>query len=117
MEDALKTLEETVHPGVGAEQVRARAERTRKSFAKKSLEERAQWANAQANITLGFLMIAARGLGYDTVPMLGFDADEVKRLLSLPGHVQIAAMVPIGRRAEEGFSHHRHALERIATFY
>lgn len=45
--------------------------------------------------------------------MAGFDVDTVKRVLGLPGHVRIPALVAIGRGAEEGFPHHRHALERI----
>jgi len=117
MEDVLEHAEETVNPGVGEEQVTARAAKLRENFGSKSIEERAQWANAQAYIALGYLMLAARGLDYDTVPMLGFQPDKVKELLELPTHVQIAAMVPIGKRAEEGYPHHRHSVERLTTFY
>jgi nitroreductase len=82
-----------------------------------TVEQRAAWANSQANIALGYLLISARGLGYDTVPMLGFQADKVKEILGLPVHAQIAAMVPLGKRAEDGFPHHRHSVERITKFY
>lgn len=116
MEDFLQNVAEIVHPALGEEQVQARAAGLRANFEKQDVAQRGQWGLAQANIALGFLMIAARGLGYDTNPMLGFQADKVKELLGLPAHAQIAAMLPIGHRAEEGFPHHRHSVERISTF-
>jgi nitroreductase len=116
MEDTLAHVEETVHPGMGAEQIKLRAEGMRNNFARMSIEQRAHIANGQANIALGFLVLAAHGLGYDTSPMLGFQADKVKELLGLPAHVEIAAIVALGRADEEGFSSHRHPLERIARF-
>ncbi|WP_034387307.1 nitroreductase family protein [Deinococcus sp. YIM 77859] len=117
MEDVLQTAEETVHPGMGEEQIKTRAERLRQSFAGQDVAQRGQWGLTQANIAFGFLMLAARGLGYDTVPMLGFDPQKVRELLGLPDHVQFAGMLPIGKRAEEGFPHHRHSVERVTTFY
>lgn len=116
MEDVLNTVEETVHPGMGEEQVKARAEGLRQNFQNQDVAQRGAWALTQANIAFGFLMLAARGLGYDTVPMLGFDPQKVKELLGLPEHVQFAGLLPVGKRAEEGFPHHRHNLERITTF-
>ncbi len=117
MEDVLANAEEIFHPGMGDEQIKARADGLRKQMEPQTVEERAAWANAQANIALGYLMIAARGLGYDTVPMLGFQPDKVKELLNLPAHAQIAAMVPVGKRDEEGFPHHRHSVDRVTKFY
>lgn len=111
MEDALRRVEEVVHPGFGPAEQHARAARLRERFARLSLAERAVWANAQANIALGFLLLAARSLGYDTVPLLGIRPDEVRTLLDLPAHAQIAAVVPLGRRAEPGFDHHRLPLD------
>ena len=117
MEDALATIESVMHPGLGEEQIKARSEGFRKSFEDKTLEERARWANAQTNIALGYLLLTARSLGYDTSPMLGFDPQKVKELLKLPEHAEIAAIVALGKRAEEGFPHHRHALERTVTWF
>lgn len=117
MEDVLASAEETLHPNMADEEKRTRAQRLRSSFEPQSISERAAWANAQANIALGYLIIAARGLGYDTVPMLGFELEKVRALLGLPEHAQITAIVPLGRRAEEGFPHHRHSVQRLATFY
>ncbi|EFO79040.1 NADH dehydrogenase [Oscillochloris trichoides DG-6] len=116
MEDALAHAEETVHPGMGAEQVRSRAEGMRQNFAKMSIEERANWANAQANIALGFFLLAAQSMGYATSAMLGFMPEEVKALLNLPAHTMITAMIALGRPDEDGYPHHRHSVERIATF-
>ncbi len=116
MEDVLAHAEETVHPGMGAEQIALRAEGMRQNFGNMSVEQRAHWGNGQANIALGFLLLAAHGTGYDTSPMLGFMPDMVKELLKLPAHAEVAAIVALGRAAEEGFPHHRHAIERFVRF-
>lgn len=116
MEDVLAHAEETVHPGMGAEQVTSRGAFLRQQFGQMTVEQRAAWANSQANIALGFMLLAAKGLGYGTSPMLGFLPDKVKELLSLPPHVEIAALVAIGKPAEAGFPHHRHSIERFVRF-
>lgn len=117
MEDTLNTVEETAHPGMG-EEGRTGARKTFEgAFGAQDVAQRGQWGLSQANIAFGFLMLAARGKGYDTVPMLGFNPQAVKELLGLPEHVQFAGLLPIGKRAEEGFPHHRHSVERITKFY
>lgn len=62
-------------------------------------------------------MLPERRGGYGTVPMLGFDPVKVREILDLPEHVKFAAMVPIGRPADEGFSHHRRDVDRIVTYH
>ncbi len=43
------------------------------------------------------LMLAAKSLGYDSNPMIGFEADEVAKLINLPeGHL-IAMLVVVGK--------------------
>ncbi|WP_412026565.1 nitroreductase family protein [Deinococcus yunweiensis] len=117
MEDTLNTVEETAHPGMG-EEGRTGARKTFEgAFGAQDVAQRGAWGLSQANIAFGFLMLAARGKGYDTVPMLGFNPQAVKELLGLPEHVQFAGLLPIGKRAEEGFPHHRHSVERITKFY
>ncbi|GGJ28623.1 nitroreductase family protein [Deinococcus roseus] len=115
-EDTLKTAIETSHPHFGDEGKVRQVQTVERSLSKLSVQERARWADNQTNILLGVLMVAARGLGYDTVPMLGFDQSKVKKLLDLPEHVIITALLPVGRAAELGRPHHRHSLERITRF-
>lgn len=116
MEDVLATAEETSHPAYGEEGKARQRQTFEGAFGAQTVEARAAWANTQANIVLGYLLIATRGLGYDSVPMLGFDPSKVKELLDLPAHVQIAAILPVGKAAQEGQSHHRHSVERITRF-
>ena len=43
------------------------------------------------------LMLAARELGYDSCPMVGFDAESVAKLINLPADHAISFMVAIGK--------------------
>ena len=113
MKDTLANVDEVLHPGMDAVRRAASRESILKPFAAKTEAEREAWGAEQGNIALGYLLLAAEAHGYQTSPMGGFDADAVKRVLGLPAHVRIPALVAIGRGAEEGFPHHRHPLERI----
>ncbi|SEJ25401.1 Nitroreductase [Deinococcus reticulitermitis] len=117
MEDTLETVEDTAHPGMGEEGRSGQRQTFDRVFGAQDVAQRGQWGLSQANIAFAFVMLAARGLGYDTVPMLGFDPAKVREILDLPEHVQFAGLLPIGKRAEEGFPHHRHGVERLTKFY
>jgi nitroreductase len=117
MEDTLATVEETAHPGMGEEGRTGQRKTFDDAFGGQDVAQRGQWGLTQANIAFGFLMLAARSKGYDTVPMLGFNPQAVKELLGLPEHVQFAGLLPIGKRAEDGFPQHRHTVERVTKFY
>jgi len=43
------------------------------------------------------LMLAAKGLGFDSCPMIGYDLDAVARLVKLPEHHVLGPMIAIGR--------------------
>lgn len=43
------------------------------------------------------LMLAAKAMGYDSCPMIGYDYDAVARLINLPADHAIGPMVAIGR--------------------
>lgn len=116
MAEALETVDEVLHPHMDeAKRASARAGILR-AFAGRAEAEREGWGAEQGNIALGYLMLAAEAHGYQTSPMLGFDAAAVKEALGLPARVRIPALVAIGRGAEEGFPHHRHELERTVRW-
>jgi nitroreductase len=117
MEDVLLHLDETVHPDMSQERKEQGVRSLQNTFGSMSVEVRGQSGLTQANIALGFLLVAATGLGYATSPMLGFEQDKVRQLLGLGEHVKFAGMVALGRAAEEGFPTHRHPLERIVTYH
>jgi nitroreductase len=114
MRDTLDNLDEVLHPGMDAAQRASARESILGAFAGKTEAEREAWGAEQGNIALGYLLLSAEAHGYQTSPMLGFDAEAVKRLLDLPAHVRIPALVAIGRGTEAGFPHHRHPITRIA---
>jgi nitroreductase len=117
MEDVLANLIDTVHPGLTEEKKQEEVSNLSAFFGSMSIEERGQWGLTQTNIALGFLLLAAEGTGYSTVPMLGFDPLKVREILDLPEHIKFAAMVPIGKKDQEGYPHHRHELYKIAAFH
>jgi nitroreductase len=116
MKDVMETLEETVHPGYGEDKRPTAAEGVRKSLAGMGDDELRAWGAGQSYIALGYLLLAAQSLGYATSPMLGFNPAKVKEILDLPEHVAIPAMVALGEADEAGFPHHRHPVERVASF-
>ena len=116
MADTLATLEETQHPGMDPGRRAGQGAHIRKIFAGQSDAEREGWAYAQGHIALGYLVLAAESLGYQTSSMAGFDPEAVKRLLGLPAHVRVPALVALGRGTEEGASHHRHAHDRVVRY-
>jgi nitroreductase len=46
------------------------------------------------------LMLAARGLGYESCPMVGFDAEAVAKLINLPKDHVISFMIAIGKQTK-----------------
>lgn len=46
------------------------------------------------------LMLAARELGYDSCPMVGFDPEAVAKLVNLPADHIISFMLPVGKMAQ-----------------
>ncbi len=47
------------------------------------------------------LMLAAKALGYASCPMIGFDLDEVSKLVKLPEDYVIGPMIAIGKKLKE----------------
>lgn len=116
MKNTLETIKEVIHPGVPADQVEDRVQGVLQAFANNSESQTETWGVGQSYIALGYLMLTMQSFGYSSSPMLGFNPTKVKEILGLPEHVMVPALLPIGIAAEEGSSHHRHAVERITTW-
>lgn len=116
MKDTLERVEEIFHPGFAPEEVAVRAEGIRKMWSSRGEQEREAWGAGQAYILLGYLTLLLKAYGYDSNPMGGFNAAKVKEVLGLPEHVTVAALLPTGIAAEEGYSHHRHKLNRVVQW-
>lgn len=54
-------------------------------------------AMRSAGILLQTMMLAAKAMGYDSCPMVGFDFDKVAELIRLPQNHAVAAMLVIGK--------------------
>lgn len=66
-------------------------------------KERLQRDEAQRSIGMAMqsMMLAAQGLGYQSCPMIGFDVDEVAKLIKLPNDHVMGPMVAIGKGTKE----------------
>ena len=114
--DAVDTLAEVIHPDFPADRRERAAAAIARNFAGQNEDEREAWGATQGYIALGFLLLAAESLGYQTSAMMGFAPSEVKAVLGLPAHVRVVALVALGRGVERGLPHHRHPLDRILRF-
>ena len=116
MDDTMANLGDVVHPDLTPEKRAGTIAMLEKNFGGMTPEARANWANGQANIALGYLLLIAKSEGFDTSPMLGFQPDRVKAILDIPATATITALVALGRGADDGFRSHRHAVERTTRF-
>ena len=66
-------------------------------------KEQLQRDEAQRSIGIAMqtLMLAAKSMGYDSCPMIGFDHDAVGKLVNLPNDHCIGPMVAIGKAVKE----------------
>lgn len=58
-------------------------------------------AQRSIGMAMQSMMLAAQGLGYDSCPMIGFDIDEVAKLINLPEDHVMGPMVAIGKGAKD----------------
>ena len=47
------------------------------------------------------IMLMARGMGYDSCPMDGFDFDKVAKIINLPHDHIIIMMITIGKKLQD----------------
>src|SRR5690625_738803 len=115
--EVIDNLEKIMHPGMGAEEVTKRAAGMRKRLSGMEEQQLADWARTQTYIALGQFVLVARGMGYDSATMGGFKEDEVKSLLGLPESARVTIVIGLGKRAEDGFSHHRYDVDEISRWF
>ena len=58
-------------------------------------------AQRSIGMAMQTLMLAAKAMGYDSCPMIGFDIDEVAKLINLPDDHCMGAMVAIGKGTKD----------------
>ena len=66
-------------------------------------KEQLQRDEAQRSIGIAMqtIMLAAKGMGYDSCPMIGFDHEAVAKLVNLPADHAIGPMVAIGKGTKD----------------
>ena len=71
-------------------------------------------SSALAGMTL---MLAAKDMGYDSCPMIGFDAANVAEMINLPENYAIGFMIPVGKKSQPGWVRgDRLSDEKVVTY-
>ena len=60
-------------------------------------------AQRSIGMAMQTLMLAAKSMGYDSCPMIGFEIDEVAKLINLPEDHVMGPMVAIGKGTKEAW--------------
>ncbi|MDJ0598968.1 MAG: nitroreductase family protein [Crocosphaera sp.] len=60
-------------------------------------------AQRSIGIAMQSLMLAAKAIGYDSCPMIGFDIDKVAKLINLPDDYVMGPMVAIGKKVKDAW--------------
>jgi nitroreductase len=60
-------------------------------------------AQRSIGIAMQTLMLAAQGMGYQSCPMIGFDIEEVAKLIALPDDHVMGPMVAIGKGTKDAW--------------
>ena len=114
---ALERVDDALHPSMPPEAKAGYKANILNTFAAMTPEARDAWGNAQGNIALGYLLLLLEVHGYATSPMLGFSPPEVRRVLALPDHATIPALVAIGQPATDKLAPpHRFPLAELVRF-
>ena len=58
-------------------------------------------AQRSIGMAMQTLMLAAKGMGYDSCPMIGFDIEKVAELVKLPEDHVMGPMVAVGKRMKD----------------
>lgn len=60
-------------------------------------------AQRSIGMAMQTMMLAAKGMGYDSCPMIGFDIEKVAELINLPDDHVMGPMVAIGKGTKEAW--------------
>ncbi len=60
-------------------------------------------AQRSIGMAMQTLMLAAKEMGYDSCPMIGFDIDKVAKLIKLPDNYVMGPMVAIGKKVKDAW--------------
>jgi nitroreductase len=117
MVEALARVDDVLHPSMPADVKEGYKQRVLGSFARMTPEERDQWGKAQGYIALGYLILLLELHGYVSSPMLGFDPPAVRKILGLPDHAEIPALIAIGHRsADHPGPQHRLPIDQMLRY-
>jgi nitroreductase len=117
MVNALERVDDVMHPSMPAEAKEGYKKNILGAFGEMTPEERDQWGKAQGNIALGYLLLLLEVHGYASSPMLGFDPPAVRKILGLPDHAEIPALIAIGHRSpNHPGAQHRLPIDQILRY-
>jgi len=60
-------------------------------------------AQRSIGMAMQTIMLAAKAMGYDSCPMIGFDIDEVAKLINLPEDHVMGPMIAVGKKVSDSW--------------
>jgi nitroreductase len=80
------------------------------------MTDKGDWYMFDLGLATQNLCLAAHDLGLGTVIIGFFDAARVRRIIGLPGEMEIAVLVPVGHPAREGRTPPRREIEEFTHY-
>jgi nitroreductase len=79
-------------------------------------EEKDSWSTIDVAIALENMVLAAEAQGVGSCWIGDFKEEELKKLLSIPDHLKVIALISFGYSAEEPSPHNKKSLEEIIHY-
>jgi nitroreductase len=68
------------------------------------------------SIACAFMILQAQELGLGTCWIGAFDQDDTKKILNIPGHVRVVAVIPLGYPSQPPSQKFRKSLDQVVCF-
>lgn len=85
-------------------------------YAPVSDQGKREWQMLDGGLLAMQLMLAAKARGYDTVPMLGYNAEEFRKAFNLPENLTDVLMIALGKAKELGFPTVRLTVDEVTSW-
>ena len=113
MKNIMNNLDDIIPPVITGEAREERKKMLSSMFGQYNDKELEVWGAGQSYIFLAYMQLVIESMGWSSSSMLGFSAEKIKEHFKLPDHVEIPALIAIGKSNEDGYPTFRFPIEKI----